>query len=108
MTPQQIRNLIRMYSNPRLAALREYTSNARDSHKQSGYKGPVEVTLPSALHPFLTIKDYGLGLSREEIKGFGQFGRSTKAGSAAAASSFSREIFHSMRTGLCAVARHSV
>ena len=78
---QQIRNLIRMYSNPRLAALREYTSNAKDAHKAAGYKGAVEVTLPSALHPFLTIKDHGIGLSREEIKGFGQFGHSTKADS---------------------------
>ena len=65
---QQIRNLIRMYANPRLAALREYTSNARDAHKAAGYTGAVEVTLPSALHPFLTIKDHGIGLSREEIE----------------------------------------
>lgn len=73
-----IRNMIRMYANPRLAALREYTSNARDSHKAAGYTGPVEVTLPTALHPFLTVRDYGIGLDKEGVKGFGQFGRSTK------------------------------
>ncbi len=73
-----IRNMIRMYENPRLAALREYTSNARDAHQAAGYKGPVEVTLPTSLHPFLTVKDHGIGLDSEEIEGFGQFGRSTK------------------------------
>lgn len=76
-----IRNMIRMYENPRLAALREYTSNARDAHQAAGYKGPVEVTLPTAMHPFLTVVDHGVGLDSEEIEGFGQFGRSTKAGS---------------------------
>lgn len=77
----QVRNAIRMYANPRLAALREYTSNARDAHQAAGYTGPVEVTLPSALHPYLTIVDKGVGLDATELEGFGQFGHTTKDGS---------------------------
>lgn len=77
----QVRNAIRMYANPRLAALREYTSNARDAHKAAGHTGPVMVTLPTSLHPFLTIVDKGVGLSSEELEGFGQFGFTTKDGS---------------------------
>lgn len=74
----QVRNAIRMYANPRKAALREYTSNAKDAHKAAGHTGPVMVTLPSSLHPFLTIQDKGVGLDREELKGYGQFGHTTK------------------------------
>lgn len=77
----QVRNAIRMYANPRLAALREYTSNAKDAHQAANYKGPVEVTLPTALHPFLTIVDHGVGLDSKELEGFGQFGHTTKDGS---------------------------
>lgn len=77
----QVRNAIRMYANPRLAALREYTSNARDAHKAAGHTGPVEVTLPTAMHPFLTIVDHGVGLDSTELEGFGQFGHTTKDGS---------------------------
>lgn len=77
----QVRNAIRMYANPRLAALREYTSNARDAHKAAGYTGAVEVTLPNAMHPFLTIVDHGVGLDSKELEGFGQFGHTTKDGS---------------------------
>lgn len=77
----QVRNAIRMYANPRLAALREYTSNAKDANQAAGNKTPVEVTLPTSLHPFLTIVDHGVGLSSEELEGFGQFGHTTKDGS---------------------------
>lgn len=77
----QVRNAIRMYANPRLAALREYTSNAKDANQAAGCTLPVEVTLPTAMHPFLTVVDHGVGLSSEELEGFGQFGHTTKDGS---------------------------
>ena len=76
----QVRNAIRMYANPRLAALREYTSNAKDAHQAANYQGPVEVTLPTSMHPFLTIVDHGVGLDSTELEGFGQFGHTTKDG----------------------------
>lgn len=73
-----VNNLIKQYSDPYLAALREYTSNARDAHAAVGQTRPVEVSLPSPLAPNLVIEDFGTGLSREELKGYGQFGASTK------------------------------
>lgn len=76
--PMVIERLISAYNFPELAVLREYTSNAYDVHVEHNVQRPVEVTLPSGLAPNLTIRDFGPGLSREELKGFGQFGESTK------------------------------
>lgn len=73
-----VNNLIKQYADPYLAALREYTSNARDAHRASGQTRPVEVALPTPLSPNLIIEDFGIGLTREELKGFGQFGKSSK------------------------------
>lgn len=76
--PMVIERLISTYNHPERSCLQEYTSNAWDVHVQHGIKRPVEVNLPSALAPSLRIRDFGVGLSREELKGFGQFGQSTK------------------------------
>jgi HSP90 family molecular chaperone len=73
-----IKHLISAYGLPETACLREYTSNARDSHIEAGVTRPVEVTTPSALAQSLTVRDYGVGLSRQELKMFGQFGESSK------------------------------
>lgn len=73
-----IERLISAYKNPYLATLREYTSNAYDEHVQAGVSRPVEVSLPSALSPVLKVQDFGRGLSREGLKGFGTIGKSTK------------------------------
>lgn len=73
-----LNTLIRQYSNPYLATLRELTSNARDSHIVSGQTRPVEVNLPHELSPALIIEDFGTGLSRNDLKLYGQFGQSTK------------------------------
>jgi hypothetical protein len=76
--PMVIERLISAYNFPEQAVLREYTSNAYDVHVEQGVTRPVEVELPSPLAANLRIRDYGVGLSREELKGFGQFGQSTK------------------------------
>ena len=73
-----IERLISAYKNPYRAALREYTSNAYDEHVASGQTAPVEVSLPSRLSPVLKVQDFGRGLNREELKGFGTIGMSTK------------------------------
>ncbi len=68
-----------MYSNRILACIREYSTNGRDAHIQAGFPGPIEVTLPNDLAPFLRIKDYGVGLSEAEIHDvYSQYGESTK------------------------------
>lgn len=73
-----IERLIEAYKNPYRAALREYTSNAYDEHVQSGVSRAVEVSLPNALSPVLKVQDFGRGLTRDELKGFGTIGKSTK------------------------------
>jgi hypothetical protein len=73
-----LNNLISMYSNPYVAAMREYTSNAYDSHVEAGQTRAVELTLPSGLSPNLVIRDYGIGMSREGLRRYSQFGVSSK------------------------------
>jgi hypothetical protein len=57
-----------LYSDRELACIREYSTNALDAHIEAGITSPIEVTTPSALSPFLTIRDYGVGLDLEDIR----------------------------------------
>lgn len=69
-----------VYSNKELAVLREYASNAWDAHRDAG-KGdvPIKVRLPTSLEPTLVIRDYGKGLSPQEVRSiYTQYGASTK------------------------------
>jgi hypothetical protein len=74
-----IRSLTKQYSDAPLAALREYTSNAIDSHMRAGQTRPVEVTFPTALSPLLVIRDYGVGLDAAGLDSYGQYGLSDKS-----------------------------
>lgn len=57
-----------LYSNKPLAVLRELATNAYDSHVERGNEDrPIEITLPSALNPVLTIRDYGVSMSHEMV-----------------------------------------
>jgi len=71
--------LIDLYSDPELAIIREYSTNALDAHIEAGVTRPIEVTLPSNLSPFFKVRDYGLGLDAEDIEDiYSQYGASTK------------------------------
>lgn len=68
-----------VYNDPELAVLREYSTNAMDSHIEAGQTRPIEVTLPNTMSPFLKIKDYGVGLGRMDIINvYSKYGASTK------------------------------
>lgn len=69
-----------LYTDKILAVLREYSANAWDSHKMNGKDDvPIKVTLPTATEPTLSIRDFGPGMSQEEIfTVFTQYGASTK------------------------------
>jgi hypothetical protein len=68
-----------LYSDPAAAVVREYATNAIDSHIEAGYTGPVLVTMPTPLSSYLVIEDFGLGLSVDEINRiYSQYGASTK------------------------------
>jgi hypothetical protein len=71
--------LTELYPRPIYACIREYVSNAYDSHIQAGVKRPFEVSLPSYYNPVLIIKDFGVGLSEWEFKNvYALYGKSTK------------------------------
>jgi hypothetical protein len=74
-----MKSLTNLYSNPELAVLREYSSNALDSHIRSGQERPVRIILPTGANPHLVIEDFGLGLSEAEITDiYSRYGASTK------------------------------
>lgn len=68
-----------LYSDPERAVIREYSTNAYDAQVEAGYTGPIEVTLPSALTPQFTVRDYGTGLDESDIQRvYSRYGKSTK------------------------------
>ena len=72
-------NLTNLYSEPELAVLREYTANARDSHVRANTTRSVQVTLPDSQQPSLIVEDFGMGLSKDELKNvYSRYGASTK------------------------------
>jgi DNA topoisomerase VI subunit B len=70
-----------MYRDAPLAALREYATNALDAHVRAGNPDPIEVALPTAWEPTLTVADHGVGLSEQDIiTVYSPYGTSTKRG----------------------------
>lgn len=60
--------LIRNYNSAELATLREWVSNGHDSHVEAGQTKPVRVTLPNPFSPSLTVEDFGVGMSYEDVR----------------------------------------
>jgi hypothetical protein len=70
-----------LYSDPELAVIREYSTNALDSHIAAGTTRPIEVSLPNGLSPFFKVKDYGVGMDADDIQNiYSKYGASTKRG----------------------------
>jgi hypothetical protein len=68
-----------LYSDREEACIREYSTNAVDAHVEAGVNAPIEVTTPAPLHPFLSIRDFGIGLDLDDIRSiYSQYGASTK------------------------------
>ena len=69
-----------IYSDKVLAVIREYACNASDANVMSGKPTtPIIVTLPSKLDPTFKVRDYGTGLSEQDIIDiFISYGESTK------------------------------
>ena len=72
-----------LYSNKILANVREYTTNAVDAHTEAGLiDRPVEVTLPNRMSPYFKVRDFGFGLSDDDIHNvYAFYGESTKRNS---------------------------
>ena len=57
-----------LYANKVRAIIRELSCNAVDSHMAAGKADtPFDVHLPNALEPHFSIRDYGTGLSHEQV-----------------------------------------
>jgi hypothetical protein len=75
-----------LYSDKVLAVLREYSSNAWDAHRVVGKRDlPIHVTMPTRSEPTLIIRDFGPGLSHNDVFAvYTQYGASTKRDDASA------------------------
>lgn len=68
-----------MYRDKILAVIREYRNNAIDAHVETGQTKPVDIHLPTNIEPWFEVKDYGTGLSPDEIVSlFTTYGASDK------------------------------
>jgi len=57
-----------LYANKIRAIIRELSCNAVDSHVAAGKKDtPFDIHLPNSLEPWFSIRDYGTGLSHEQV-----------------------------------------
>lgn len=70
------------YSNPILAVVREISANALDANTEANASRNIEMTLPSSLNPRFIVRDFGDGLSKEDVFGlYSKYGKSTKRSS---------------------------
>jgi uncharacterized protein YfkK (UPF0435 family) len=72
-----------LYANKIRAIIRELSCNAVDSHTAAGKTDvPFDVHLPNNLEPHFSIRDYGTGLSHEQVTNiYTTYFESTKTGS---------------------------
>lgn len=58
-----------LYQNKIGSIVREISSNAYDAHIAAGTPDlPFEIHLPDVLEPYFSVKDYGIGLSPDDIR----------------------------------------
>jgi len=58
-----------IYTDKPLAVVRELAANALDAHRAADNDAPFEIYLPTQITPAFRIRDYGTGLSHEDIMG---------------------------------------
>lgn len=74
-----VRILTDIYADPELAVIREYSTNAWDAHRMAGHSEPIHVTLPTDWNPKFVVRDFGPGLTEDEIRAvYSSYGKSTK------------------------------
>lgn len=58
----------KIYTDPLLAIVRELSTNASDAQVEAGNADtPFEVHLPTSFDPYFSIRDFGTGLSEEDV-----------------------------------------
>ena len=69
----------KLYSNKPAAIVRELGCNALDAHVAAGNTDAFTVHVPNTLEPWYSIRDYGIGLSHDDVMVlFSTYGVSTK------------------------------
>lgn len=69
----------KVYNDLILAPIREWSTNAVDAHILASNPDPFNVHLPTQDEPYFAVRDFGPGLSEDDILGlFSSFGSSTK------------------------------
>jgi hypothetical protein len=56
-----------IYTNKIEAVVREISCNAVDAHVAAKNENPFDVHLPTQIEPFFAVRDYGTGLSEEDV-----------------------------------------
>lgn len=68
-----------LYEDPEKTVIREYYSNALDSHRAAGTDKKIQISLPTYNEPYFTVQDFGVGMSEHEmITIYSSYGKSTK------------------------------
>jgi len=57
-----------IYTHKERAVIREISCNARDAHIATGHNEPIKVHLPTKLEPWFSVRDFGIGLSDEDVR----------------------------------------
>lgn len=69
----------KLYTNPIQSIIRELLSNAIDANIAAKTKNEVQVHFPSYVDPIFFVKDFGIGMTKEElIDVFAVYGKSSK------------------------------
>ena len=69
----------KVYTDPILATMREISTNAIDACVDAGLPIKYEVNLPTLLNSIFSVRDYGTGLTEEQVKGiYSTMGASSK------------------------------
>lgn len=72
-------SLSNMYNDPKMAVIREYFTNALDSHVKAGETAPIEVSLPTSYSKMYVVQDFGVGMDVDTIrKVYSKYWESTK------------------------------
>lgn len=67
------------YSNTQLAVIREISANALDANTEAKSNRKIEISLPSKLNTNFCVRDFGGGLSQEDVFSlYSKYGKSTK------------------------------
>ncbi len=80
-TAHVISLLTDLYSDRMLAVIREYSTNALDSHVEAGNDAPIHIKKPTFDAPMFSVQDFGVGLSKDDLENvYAMYGTSTKRG----------------------------